>query len=288
MDWSIVVALIVGALQGIFEWLPVSSEGNLAIALSALGRSPDDAVAFALFLHLGTALSATAYYRHELREVLELVPAWRPDRAFEGEQALVTFLAVGTLISGVVGIAAYATLDAVVSSVTGGTLVVLVGVLLVATGLFQRLSDSVEGEPQAQPRGPDAVLVGALQGLAILPGVSRSGVTAGALLLRGYDGPTSFRLSFLLSIPAAVGGGLLAFADAGLGEVTLLAAAVALGAAATVGYATIDALMRLVERVSFWGVCLVLGSLAIVGGVLVDPSGFLAVLDSIVGAFALL
>jgi len=286
MDWSIVVALVVGTLQGIFEWLPISSEGNLAIALSALGRSPDDAVAFALFLHLGTALSATVYYRHELRDVLELVPAWRPGRAFEGEQALVTFLAAGTLVSGVVGIAAYATLDAVVSSVTGGTLVVLVGVLLVATGLFQRLSGSVEGEARAQPRGPDAVLVGALQGLAILPGVSRSGVTAGALLLRGYDGPTSFRLSFLLSIPAAVGGGLLAFADTGLGEVTLLAAAVALGAAATVGYATIDALMRLVERVSFWGVCLALGSLAIVGGILVDPDGFLAAVESIVGVLA--
>ncbi|QSG05108.1 undecaprenyl-diphosphate phosphatase [Halapricum desulfuricans] len=285
MDWSIVVALVVGTLQGIFEWLPISSEGNLAIALSALGRSPDDAVAFALFLHLGTALSATVYYRHELRDVLELVPAWRPGRAFEGEQALVTFLAAGTLVSGVVGLAAYATLDAVVSSVTGGTLVVLVGVLLVATGLFQLLSGSVEGEVRAKPRGPDAVLVGALQGLAILPGVSRSGVTAGALLLRGYDGPTSFRLSFLLSIPAAVGGGLLAFADTGLGEVTLLAAAVALGAAATVGYATIDALMRLVERVSFWGVCLALGSLAIVGGILVDPDGFLSAVESVVGLF---
>ncbi|MCU4718166.1 undecaprenyl-diphosphate phosphatase [Halapricum hydrolyticum] len=288
MDWSIVVALVVGTLQGIFEWLPISSEGNLAIALSALGRSPDDAVAFALFLHLGTALSATAYYRHELRDVLELVPAWRPSRAFEGEQALVTFLAAGTLVSGVVGIAAYATLDAVVSSVTGGTLVVLVGVLLVATGLFQLLSGSVEGEARPKPRGPDAVLVGALQGLAILPGVSRSGVTAGALLLRGYDGPTSFRLSFLLSIPAAVGGGLLAFADTGLGDVTLLAAAVALGAAATVGYATIDALMRLVERVSFWGVCLALGLLAIAGGILVDPDGFLGAVDSLVGVFALL
>ena len=287
MDWSIVVAIVVGTLQGIFEWLPISSEGNLAIALAALGRSPDEAVAFALFLHLGTALSATAYYRHELREMRYLVPAWRPGRAFEGEQATVTFLAAGTLVSGVVGLAAYATLDAVVSAVTGGTLVVLVGMLLVATGLFQRLSDSVDGEPRSQPRGRDAVLVGALQGLAILPGVSRSGVTAGALLLRGYDGPASFRLSFLLSIPAAVGGGLLAYADAGVGDVTLLGAAVALGAAATVGYGTIDALMRLVERVSFWGVCLALGLVAIVGGIAVDPGGFLGLLDSFVGALAM-
>lgn len=269
MDWSILVALVVGFLQGIFEWLPISSQGNITIALSALGRSPTDAVSFALFVHLGTALSATAYYRRELWTVFEAVPAWRPGRAFEGEQATVTFLAVGTLVSGVVGIAAYATLEAVVSALTGGALVVLVGVLLVATGLFQRRSAEETITPRERPGGLDAVLVGVLQGLAILPGVSRSGVTAGALLLRGHDGPTSFRLSFLLSIPAAIGGGLIASLDAGIGDVTLLAAGIALGTAALVGYATIDALMRLVERVSFWGVCLGLGGLAIAGGLLV-------------------
>jgi len=269
MDWSIVVAVVVGALQGIFEWLPISSEGNLTIALSALGRSPEDAVAFALFLHLGTALSATTYYRRELGDVLRLLPDWRPRRAFEGEQATVTFLAIGTLVSGVVGIVAYATLEAVVSELTGGVAVVLVGVLLVGTGLFQRVSAEEVVEERSPPGGLDAVLVGVLQGLAILPGVSRSGVTTGALLLRGHDGPTSFRLSFLLSIPAAIGGGVIAYLDAGIGDVTLLAAALALGTAAVVGYATIDALMRVVERVSFWGVCVGLGALAIVGGLLV-------------------
>nr|WP_136689065.1 undecaprenyl-diphosphate phosphatase [Halorhabdus amylolytica] len=269
MDWSIIVAVVVGALQGIFEWLPISSQGNLTIALSALGRSPADAVAFALFVHLGTALSATAYYRHELGDVLRLVPDWRPGRAFDGEQATVTFLALGTLVSGVVGLAAYATLEAVVSALTGGAVVVLVGVLLVVTGVFQRVSAEEVVEERSPPGGLDAVLVGALQGLAILPGVSRSGVTVGALLLRGHDGPTSFRLSFLLSIPAAIGGGLLAYQDAGVGDATMLGMALALGTAAVVGYATIDALMRVVERVSFWGVCVGLGTLAIVGGLLV-------------------
>ena len=269
MDVSLLVAIVVGALQGVFEWLPISSEGNITIALSALGRSPDDAVAFALFLHLGTALSATAYYRQELGDVARLLPDWRPGRAFDGEQATVTFLAIGTAVSGFVGIAAYATLDAIVSELTGGTAVVLVGVLLVVTGVFQRLSAQSVVEERPTPGVLDAVLVGALQGLAILPGVSRSGVTAGALLLRGHDGPTSFRLSFLLSIPAAIGGGLLAYLDTGVGDLTLVAAGLALGTAAVVGYATIDALMRVVERISFWGVCLGLGAIAIAGGLLV-------------------
>jgi undecaprenyl-diphosphatase len=269
MDQSLFVAVVVGVLQGIFEWLPISSQGNITVALSALGRSPEAAVAFALFLHLGTAMSATAYYRRELADVLALVPAWRPAGAFEGEQATVTFLAVGTLVSGVVGVAAYATLEAVVSALTGGTLVVLVGVLLVATGLFQRISADGDLGARDRPNGVDAVLVGVAQGLAILPGVSRSGVTAGALLLRGHDGPASFRLSFLLSIPAAVGGGVIAYLDTGIEGVTLVGAVLALATAATVGYATIDALMRVVERVSFWAVCIGLGALAIAGGALV-------------------
>ncbi|QLG61103.1 undecaprenyl-diphosphate phosphatase [Halorarum salinum] len=269
MDRSLVVALVVGALQGAFEWLPISSEGNIALALSMLGRAPDDAVAFALFLHLGTALSATAYYREDLHDVLVLLPAWRPGSAFEGEHATVTFLAVGTLVSGIVGIAAYATLDALVSALTGGLFVVLVGALLVLTGLFQRLSTGFGLGERDDPSLLDAVLVGIGQGIAILPGVSRSGTTTGVLLLRGHEGPDAFRFSFLLSIPAAVGGGLLAYFDTGLADVTLAAAGVSLVVAAVVGYLTIDALMRVVERIDFWAVCVALGALAMLGGLLV-------------------
>jgi undecaprenyl-diphosphatase len=111
------------------------------------------------------------------------------------------------------------------------------------------------------------VLVG-VQGIAILPGVSRSGMTIGTLLLRGHEGPRAFRLSFLLAIPASVGGGLLGYADTGL-DTTLVAAAVALGAAAVVGYASIGALMRIVDELPFWGVCVGLGTLAVAGGLLV-------------------
>jgi len=266
MDRTLLTALLIGILQGVFEWLPVSSEGNVTIVLSALGGSPGEVVAFALFLHLGTALSATAYYRGEIRNVLAVVPDWRPRTATEGDQATVTFLAVGTLVSGVVGVAAYVTLVDLVSALTGGVLVVLVGLLLVLTGAFQYASRDRVGRERT-PTPVDAVLVGVAQGVAILPGISRSGMTTGTLLLRGHDGPQAFRLSFLLAIPASVGGGLLGYLDTGVG-VTPLAAAVALGAAATVGYATIGALLRVVDELPFWAVCLALGGLAVLGGAL--------------------
>ncbi|USZ67414.1 undecaprenyl-diphosphate phosphatase [Halorussus salilacus] len=268
MDRSALVALVAGVLQGVFEWLPISSEGNITVFLTALGSTPEAAVGFSLFLHAGTAVSAAAYYRAELREVLGALPEWRPRDAFssEGERATLSFLGVATLASGVVGLTAYATLEAAVSALTGGAFVALVGLLLVGTGVLLRVADNFEFGGREDPDLLDALLVGSLQGLAILPGVSRSGTTASALLFRGHDGPSSFRLSFLLSIPAALGAGVLSVADGGVPEVGLDAAALALASAAVVGYLTIDALMRVVERVPFWGVCVGLGALAMLGG----------------------
>ncbi|MFW5903131.1 MAG: undecaprenyl-diphosphate phosphatase [Halolamina sp.] len=271
------LAFLLGVLQGVFEWLPISSEGNVAMALTALGRSPDQSVQLALFLHLGTALAATVYYRHSIFEVLETLPGWRPNTAFERGAAETSFLAIATLASGVVGAAGYALLEEAVSALSGGAFVALIGLLLIVTGVLQRTAGDGEGDGDGDavvtPRRPtafDAVLVGALQGLAVFPGVSRSGTTTSALLLRRYEGEQAFRLSFLLSIPAALGAGLLVALDAGgVPSVSPASGAIALVTAAVVGFATIDLLMRVVRRVAFWGVCVGLGALAVVGGVLV-------------------
>ena len=254
------IAVIVGILQGIFEWLPISSEGNIALYLTAVeGLSPAAATDFALFLHAGTAVSAAVYYRGELAVLARRLPAWRAT----GDREL-SFLALATVASGVVGLAAYATIEELFSALTGGAFIVLVGLLLVATGLFQRVANARLGA-RTEPTLIDGLLVGVLQGLAILPGVSRSGSTVSALLLRGYDPEASFRLSFLLSIPAALGAGVLTLTD-GVPELSLVAGVVATVVAAVVGYLTIDALLRVVSRVAFWAVCLGLGTLAVVGG----------------------
>jgi undecaprenyl-diphosphatase len=269
MAGEFVVGVLLGLVQGIFEWLPISSEGNVAIALRALGRSADDAVGYALFLHVGTAVSATAYYRDEFADALAGVTDWRPGSAFD-EHATVSYIVLAMAVSGVVGIVAYTALEAVVSELAGGAFVALVGVLLVLTGLLQRYASADVAASKADPDAVDAVFVGAMQGLAILPGVSRSGTTASALLFRGHDGESAFRLSFLLSVPAALAAGALEVVESGGIPGTDPGATVAaLVVAAVVGYLTIDALMRVVERVSFWLVCVGLGSLAIVGGALV-------------------
>ncbi|QIO20920.1 undecaprenyl-diphosphate phosphatase [Haloarcula sp. JP-L23] len=265
----ILVAVLLGLLQGVLEWIPVSSEGGVAIASTALaGLDPGDATRLALFLHAGTAVAAVAYYRGEVRDVLDSLTALSR-RPFADETADLSFLVLATMATGVTGLPAYLALDAVVSELEGGLFLALVGGLLVLTGLVQRSAAALSLGERTRPDWIDAILVGGLQGLAILPGVSRSGTTVSALLLRGHDGESSLRFSFLLSIPAALAANALVLADTGLPSIAPVEAVVALAVSAAVGYLTVDALVRLVRQVPFWAVCTVFGGLGVVGGLLV-------------------
>jgi undecaprenyl-diphosphatase len=187
----------------------------------------------------------------------------------ETTTAPVMFYVIATLTSGIVGISCYLLLQEIITAFAGGTVVLIIGCLLLFVGLFQRLSAATQTVSSPDPRISDAILVGAAQGIAILPGITRSGMTTGTLLLRGYDGSDAFEYSFVLSIPAAIGAGLLAGIDAGLQGFTPVGALAAFLTAAGVGYLAIDALLRLVDRIAFWVVCIGLGGLAVLGGILV-------------------
>ena len=264
---DLVVAILAGIVQGVVEWLPVSSQGNLALFLTIAGTDPAVAVQLALFLQVGTTLSAAVYYRDDITTAIRAVPGWRPDSAYAGENAIASYVVVATLMTGVVGIPLYVYAVDLAGQLTGGVFIAAIGVLLVLTGILQLASESVSMGIRDAPTLPDSVLVGAVQGIAILPGISRSGITTSALLFRSYDPPAAFRLSFLLSIPASLGAAALTITGAGgLPGIEPVPALAALGVSSFVGYLTIDALMRIVDRIPFWVVCFGLGGLAIVGG----------------------
>ncbi|RAW44743.1 UDP-diphosphatase [Halorubrum sp. 48-1-W] len=266
-DTDLLIAVLAGIVQGVVEWLPVSSQGNLALFLTFVGTEPEAALQLALFLQVGTTLSAATYYRGEILTALRATPGWRPAGAYDGDNALVSYVVLASAVTGLVGIPLYVFAVDLASQLTGGVFIAGIGVLLVATGVLTYASESVSMGVNRDPTLVDSVLVGAVQGFAILPGISRSGVTTSALLFRSYDPPAAFRLSFLISIPASVGAAVLTLLDAGgLPGIAPGPATAALGVSAVVGYVTIDALMRIVERVPFWAVCFGLGGLAIVGG----------------------
>jgi len=264
---DILIAILAGTVQGVVEWLPVSSQGNLSLFLPAVGTSPDVALQLALFLQLGTTLSAASYYRDEIMTAAQSVPQWRPQAAFQAQNALVSFVLIASFTTGVVGIPLYLFAVDLAGQLSGGLFISLIGILLILTGVVQLASESIGGEFRAQPTLIDACLVGAAQGIAILPGISRSGMTTSTLLFRSYDPPVAFRLSFLLAIPASLGAAALTVVGAGgLPGISPVGALVATATSAVVGYLTIDALMRIVERLAFWVICFGLGGLALVGG----------------------
>lgn len=268
---DLLIAILAGIVQGIVEWLPVSSQGNLSLVLTLVGTEPEVALQLALFLQVGTTLSAATYYRDELQTVLAAVPGWRPRAAYEGDNAIASYIVVASFMTGVVGIPLYIFVVDLAGQLTGGVFIAGIGLLLIATGILQLASESVSMGGHTTPTLTDSLLVGAVQGIAILPGISRSGMTTSAFLFRSYEPPAAFRLSFLLSIPASLGAAALTLLSAGgLPGISPTAAAVALAVSAVVGYLTIDALMRVVERVPFWAVCFGLGGLAIVGGGIVS------------------
>jgi len=263
------VAFLAGIVQGVVEWLPVSSQGNLALFLTLVGTSPDIALQLALFIQIGTTLSATIYYWDEISAAFQSLPSWRFSTAFDGSNAITTFVVVASLATGVIGIPLFLFAVDAVSELAGGLFVALIGVLLIITGIVQKASEQIDLGNRTDPTLLDAVIVGAFQGLTILPGVSRSGTTVSVLLFRSLEGEAALRLSFLLSIPASLAAGVLTvLRSGGLPGVSPLGAVIALTTAAVVGFATIHLLMRVVKKIPFWLVCFGLGGLAVLGGII--------------------
>lgn len=266
MDWSWVIAVFVGVLQGILEWLPISSEGNISLFLSLFGFSPIDAVHLSLFLHMGTGIAALIYYKKEIYRILVSFKDIDSSNFFSGDTADFSFLFVAVLVSGFVGISVYIFLEEIISGIATSVFIFVIGLLLIFTGVLQWISMSGYGSREI-PGFLDSILVGVGQGVALLPGVSRSGTTVSIFLLRGYKEETAFVLSFILAVPASIGASLLAILEGNL-SITPTLGFLALISSSIVGYATIELLMKLVESISFWKICIIFGVLTVFGSYL--------------------
>ena len=258
-----IASALLGLLQGLTEWLPVSSQGVVTAASAFLfDYDASDAVALALWLHVGTSLAAALAFRREVvgiaREVLSDPTHPSP---------LLVFLAVGTVVSAVIGLPLLLLLDELSDALGAGAMVV-VGVLLVATGAVQ-MRRPLSGTPDSGTRDRaglsvlDAVLTGVAQGLAALPGLSRSGLTVAVLLGRQVDRSEALVLSFLLGIPAGLAAALFAGLESGV--LRTVDGVVGAAVAFVVGLASIKVLLAVARRVNF-AVFVVLVGLAVIGG----------------------
>jgi undecaprenyl-diphosphatase len=242
---SVFEAIVLGIVQGLTEFLPISSTGHLRIVPAFLGWE-DPGAAFTAVTQLGTMAAVLLYFREDL---VRIARAWlrslfdRPLRR-ELDARLGWYIVLGTIPIGIFGVLFKDQIE------TGARDLYLIGVALIVLGLVLLVAEKVGTRERGieQIRTKDGFAIGLAQALALVPGVSRSGATITAGLFMGLDRPAAARFSFLLSVPAVVLSGLLELGtilsdDDGEGA-GLLALVVATLMAFVSGYAAIAWLLR--------------------------------------------
>ena len=274
---DLIAALLLGLVQGATEFLPVSSSGHLALGQAVLGTGEADLL-FDIILHVGTLLAVCAVYHRDVVSVCTggfqgvralltgqgIAAALRPEGA-----RLAVLVAVATIPTGIIGVVIDKTIGSVGPTFVGTLLIINAAILVVS-----------KTRPRGflAPSGPlslwqigllGALAIGIAQGIAVFPGLSRSGMTITACLLVGAVREDAARFSFLLSIPAILGALVLKFDTSlftGADPERLLRFGVGAAVAAISGYVCLRLLIAVLRRAAFhhfaW-YCLAVGITAI-------------------------
>ena len=226
-----------GLVQGLTEFIPVSSTAHLRLAPTLVGQ-PDAGAAYTAVIQLGTLAAVIVYFAKDL-----VAFGGAMAHPTSAEARLPWLIALGTLPIVILGLVLKKHIESDLRS-----LYVIAGTLI-GVGVIMAIIDQVSGSGErtlAQFTVRDAILIGLAQTLALVPGVSRSSATICMALLLGFARAPAARFSFLLSIPAVAGAGILEARSAfgTLGSSAIPALAVGIGTAAVVGYASIAWFMK--------------------------------------------
>lgn len=241
-------AVVLGVVEGLTEFLPVSSTGHLTIAEKLLGLPVDDpsVTAFTAVIQSGAIAAVLVYFRADL---WRMARAWvrglaRPEHRGDLDHRLGWYVIAGSIPIGVAGFAGKDLITGPLRSLwwVAGALIVWSVVMVLA----ERRGTQRRGEAALTLR--DALVIGLVQCVALVPGVSRSGATISAGLLRGLDRVTATRLSFFLSIPALVAAGLYELRHIANGTIGIGPTAAATLVSFVVAYASVAWLLRFVAH----------------------------------------
>lgn len=271
---SILEAIIMGLVQGLAEFLPISSSGHLAIFRQILHIEVETGLLFDVLLHLGTLIAIFAAFWKDVRmliyegfciigdffkNVFFAVSNLFADKEHKREyvkmaatpyRRFVLLVIVSTIPTGIIGIL----LQDMIETAAAGILVP--GIMLLVTGVLLLIADHVDSGVLTEETVsyPKALLLGIAQGAATLPGLSRSGTTITAGLLSGLERGFAVRYSFIMSIPAVLGAALLELKDfkpSMVASSEILAYVVGMAVAAVIGYISIKTMLVLVRGKKF-------------------------------------
>ena len=239
-------AIILGIIQGLTEFLPVSSSGHLVIFQKLL-KFNGPGVLFEIAVHLGTLVAVIIFFRKDIWEIIQSIFNWRKDAPKNIKYAhhLLLHLFIASVVTAIIGFAFKNTFESLFDNT------VLVGFMLIITGGVLFASDKIRNTTKTEMSAPSSLLVGLAQSIAIIPGISRSGATITTGIFTGRTRDLATRFSFLLSIPAILGATLLKLKD--------LQSAVSSGSmglnfilggifAAIVGYFAIAILIKMIKK----------------------------------------
>ncbi len=236
---DLIQVLILAIIQGITEWLPISSSGHLVVVQEYFGLSPP--VVFDVMLHVGTLLVILIVFWKDLAEILRAVV--QLDFASE-EGKLAVFIALGNIPTALIGFL----FRDIFKSFFYNPLAV--GIALLCTGFV--LYFSKYGKESKELGYLEALLIGIAQGIAIIPGVSRSGATIATGLLIKLRKETVFKFSFLLSIPAVIGAMIVESENLFLVEIDGLTMVLGVIVSMIVGYMALKLVKRVLLKERFY------------------------------------
>ena len=265
---TIIQGILLGILQGIAEFLPISSSGHLAVAQKLFGLS-DVPLLFDIVLHLATLAAVILYFRKKITKLFVTLWQWLMHKtsaedgddtdilAGNTERGRRTIIAVfvTTVVTGAIGVFTSKLIPDMSLKVTAGGFIVTAALLIISAFIekrrkaaqktFSSASDMHKGINVAQ-----AALIGVMQGIGTFPGISRSGSTIAGALFGGLDRAAAGEYSFIVSIPAILGAFVLELKDLDKVGTSIGAAPVIAGCAAAFawGYISLTVLMKIIKK----------------------------------------
>ena len=266
--------LFIAILQGFTEWLPISSSGQtMIVSTYFFGISPENAYSLAIWLHLGTTIAVMVRFRKDFIIILKSLV--QKDSVFDDTIIRKrNWIIWATLGTGITAIPLYILFKIIFldffTAFQGDVITLLISGLLIITGVILIVTRRIFGnrkivDTSKKSIQKDSFLSGLIQGVSILPGISRSGITVGTILLEKYDQDDALRLSFLMSVPVAIASILVDIVlseGSILGTLGILTILITTIVSFIVGYITIDFLIKLAKKINFGYFCILYGIVA--------------------------
>ncbi|MGO8806880.1 MAG: undecaprenyl-diphosphate phosphatase [Candidatus Bathyarchaeia archaeon] len=272
---QLLYSIIIGIIQGVSEWLPISSKTQIIVSSSILLKlTYQQAYTFGLFMEIGTLAAAVIYFRKDLVKLVQVL-AGSKDQI---KRKLFFYVLVVTVITGVIAAPLYLIADSI-PSLALGIPMLIIGLILIGDAALIRYSKKRQQQGKAFRKLEnltikDYILIGITQGISALPGVSRSGITTSAMLLLGIEPDETFRLSFTAGIFAAAGAfGLTLVASrqnvaASISAIGVPGLAIAIVTSTVISLCLIDFLIKVAGKQRITYLTAALGIIAIASGLL--------------------